>query len=62
MANSYKNSQKGEAGVGSIAYFPKKRSRRRAFGVRWKEQNEIFDIQEIKENIEGAITHKQSAD
>lgn len=44
--------------MGSLSYFPKKRSRRRGYGVRWKEQNEIFDIQEIKENIEGAIQHK----
>jgi hypothetical protein len=34
---------------------PKKRSHRKGFGVRWKEQNEIFDIETIKENIEGAM-------
>ena len=28
--------------------------------MRWKEQNEIFDIENIKENIEGAISGKKS--
>jgi len=28
--------------------------------VRWKEQNEIFDIENIKENIEGAISGKKN--
>lgn len=54
MTNSYKNSHKADANAGALNYIPKKRSRRRGYGVRWKEQNEIFDIQEIKENIEGA--------
>ena len=27
-----------------LTYIPKKRSRRKSYGVRWKEQNEIFDI------------------
>ncbi len=52
VTNSFKNSQKLE---GNLAYVPKKRSHRKGFGVRWKEQNEIFDIETIKENIEGAI-------
>ena len=52
VTNSFKNSQKTE---GNFTYVPKKRSHRKAFGVRWKEQNEIFDIETIKENIEGAM-------
>lgn len=28
--------------------------------MRWKEQNEIFDIENIKENIEGAISGKKN--
>ena len=52
MTNSFKNSQKNE---GNFTYVPKKRSHRKGFGVRWKEQNEIFDIETIKENIEGAM-------
>jgi len=57
VTNSFKNSQKTE-GTGFI-YVPKKRSHRKGFGVRWKEQNEIFDIETIKENIEGAIQGKK---
>lgn len=60
VTNSYKNSHKADASAGALNYIPKKRSRRRGYGVRWKEQNEIFDIQEIKENIEGA-TKKNEA-
>jgi hypothetical protein len=51
VTNSFKNSQKNDA---VLTYIPDKRSRRRGFGVRWKEQNEIFDIETIKETIEGA--------
>ena len=57
VTNSFKNSQKAD-GSGFI-YVPKKRSHRKGFGVRWKEQNEIFDIETIKENIEGAIQGKK---
>jgi hypothetical protein len=45
-------------GAAGLNYIPKKRSRKRGFGVRWKEQNEIYDITEIKENIEGATKSK----
>lgn len=34
VANSFKNSQKSDSG---LTYIPKKRSKRRGFGVRWKE-------------------------
>lgn len=42
-----------------MTFFPRKRSKRKSYGVRWKEQNEIFDIEEIKENIEGALPARQ---
>lgn len=57
MANSFKNAQKNDV---QLNWVPKKRSKRRGFGVRWKEQNEIFDIENIKENIEGAISGKKN--
>ena len=57
VTNSFKNSQKTE--LTGLIYVPKKRSHRKGFGVRWKEQNEIFDIETIKENIEGAIQGKK---
>ena len=52
VTNSFKNSQKVDQG---LSYIPNKRSRKRGYGVRWKEQNEIFDIQEIKDNIDSAM-------
>lgn len=61
VTNSFKNSQKNDSGSAPV-FYPKKRSRRKSFGVRWKEQNEIFDIEGIKENIEGALPQKQVVD
>lgn len=57
VANSFKNAQKNDS---QLNWVPKKRSKRKSFGVRWKEQNEIFDIENIKENIEGAISGKKN--
>lgn len=59
VTNSFKNSQKADAG---LSYYPQKRSRRRGYGVRWREQNEIYDLQEIKDNIEGATKQKAVTD
>jgi hypothetical protein len=41
VTNSFKNSQKADTG---LSYYPQKRSRRRGYGVRWREQNEIYDL------------------
>jgi hypothetical protein len=60
VTNSFKNSQKADSSAaGAGSFVPKKRSHRKGFGVRWKEQNEIFDIETIKENIEGAMQNKK---